>query len=86
MRGQKLPPLPSKQVEKYLCKLDKKTRERIVNAILKIPEGDIRPYKSRKGCFRLQVGAYRVLFHWIGDGQIFLLLIDSRGQIYKRGV
>jgi mRNA interferase RelE/StbE len=83
---QKLPPIPSKQVEKYLNKLNDKTRERVKKAICEIPKGDIVPYEGNKEYLRLRVGKFRILFKWISDEQINVALIDSRGQIYKRGV
>ncbi|MCL2619693.1 MAG: hypothetical protein FWD97_02000 [Defluviitaleaceae bacterium] len=43
MKKQELPPIPSKQAEKYLQKLDKNTKIRIRDGILGIPEGDIKP-------------------------------------------
>jgi len=48
-----------------------------------IPEGDILPYKSKKGYFRLRVGDYRIIFTWISDKQISIASIDPRGGAYK---
>ena len=86
MRVQKLPPEYSKQAGKYLESLDKKTQQRLKDGIEKIPAGDIIPYKARAGYFRLRIGDYRILFNWLSDEQIFVALIDSRGQAYKKGV
>ena len=85
MRVQGQPPEYSKQADKYLHGLDKKTEQRIKNAIEKIPEGNIVPYKSVQGYFRLRVGGYRILFKWLSLDQILVAVIDSRGQIYKKG-
>ena len=86
MRIQSKPPIPSRQVVKFLNGLDAKTQQRLKNGIEKIPQGDIVPYTGNKEYFRLRIGKYRILFKWIDDSQIFVTLIDSRGQIYKRGV
>ena len=86
LRKQKLPPIPSKQVEKYLNKLDVKARERLKIAISKIPNGDIEPYKGKENYYRLRVGDYRILFEWLSDEQILIALIQSRGEVYKKGV
>ena len=86
MRIQTKPPIPSKQVVKFLNSLDAKTQQRLKDGIEKIPQGDIIPYAGNKEYLRLRIGKYRILFKWISDNQIFVTLIDSRGQIYKRGV
>ena len=86
MKAQTLPPEYSKQADKFLHGLDKKTEQRIKDGIEKIPSGDIIPYRAKAGYFRLRIGGYRILFNWISDEQIFVALIDSRGQVYKKGV
>jgi len=86
LKIQKLPPEYSKQADRYLNSLDKKTEQRIKVGIEKIPKGDIIPYKAREGYFRLRLGDYRILFKWLCDEQILIAVIDSRGQAYKKGV
>ena len=44
MKVQKLPPEYSKQADKYLNDLDKKTEQRIKESIEKIPADEIMPY------------------------------------------
>ena len=82
MREQKLPPEYSKQAAKYMNSSDKKTQQRLRDAIEKIPEGDIVPYKAWKDHFRLRIGGYRILFKWLSNEQILISMMDSRGQIY----
>ena len=86
MKFQKLPPEYSKQADRYLNDLNKKAEQRLRESIEKIPAGDIIPYKARAGYFRLRVGNYRILFKWLSDEQILIVVIDSRGQVYKKGV
>ena len=86
MKVQKVLPEYSKQAGKYLDGLDKKTQQRLKDGIEKVPAGDIIPYRARASYFRLRLGGYRILFKWLSHEQIFVALIDSRGQAYKKGV
>ena len=86
MREQKIPPEYSNQAKKYLNALNKKTKQRIKRGIEKIPLGDISPYKKNLGSFRLRVGGFRIVFKWLSDEQILVMLINTRGQVYKKGV
>ena len=86
MKVQKVPPEYSKQAAKFIESLDKKTQQSLKDGIEKIPDGDIIPYKARVSYFRLRIGGYRILFNWLSDEQVFIALIDSRGQAYKKGV
>ncbi len=72
----------SKQAIKFLKKQDKPTQQRIVDAISKIPHGDISKLQGRNG-FRLRIGTFRVIFN--EDGTIIdIISINNRGQVYKR--
>jgi len=86
MKEQRYPPELSKQAKKQIDIMDAKTQQRIKNGIEKIPLGDIVPLKSNAEYSRLRIGSYRILFKWINNEQIFVVLIESRGQVYKRGV
>lgn len=77
----------SKSSLKYLQKIQPKTQKTIINAINKIPTGDIKQMKgfndSRK---RLRVGKYRIIFRIDINNNIEIINvidIDSRGDIYK---
>lgn len=74
----------SKDFNKNYKKLDAKTKECVQSAIQKIPNID---YIMLKGnnippLFRIRVGKYRILFE-MNDTTIYILKIDSRGDIYK---
>ena len=71
----------SKQAVKFLSKLDLQTKNRIVDAIHCIPNGDIKKLKGRTG-YRLRVGSYRIIFDKSGN-IILIEKIDNRGQVYK---
>ena len=71
----------SKQAVKFLSKQNIFVRERIMNAVKRIPNGDIKKLHGRNG-YRLRVGKYRVIFD--NDGRIiFIEKIDTRGDVYK---
>jgi len=78
-------PVYSKQAQKYLEILNKKSQQRLKKGIEIIPEGDIAPYKNHEGYFRLRIGNFRVIFKWLGDEQILISTINVRGQVYKGG-
>lgn len=71
----------SKQAIKFLSKQDKPTRIRIVEAIRKLPQGDVKKLQGHEG-YRLRVGDYRIIFDKNGD-ILYIEKIDGRGQIYK---
>jgi len=78
-------PKYSKQAEKFLAKVDKNTAVRLVTAINKLPDGNVKKLRGFKNLYRLRVGDYRVKFTRDGN-DILVEEIDSRGGIYKMGV
>jgi len=75
----------SKTAVNYLQKLDTKTKQRVFEAVNRLPaKGDIQRMKGRKlqNIFRLRVGSYRVMFV-IEEEVIKVLEISPRGQAYK---
>jgi len=76
----------SKKADKVLKALDKKTEDRIREAVRKIPEGDIKPLEGYSdGRLRLRIGKYRAVFYYIDaeKNMLFVLAVGSRGDIYK---
>ncbi|MCI9101510.1 MAG: type II toxin-antitoxin system RelE/ParE family toxin [Lachnospiraceae bacterium] len=71
----------SKQSAKFLSKQDKITQKRIIEAINKLPNGDVRKLQGRSG-YRLRVGNFRVIFDREGN-ILHIEEIDNRGQVYK---
>ena len=87
MFTQQNPPKYSKQAEKFLKKQSQKTALRIINAINKLPEGDVKKLRGFKNLYRLKVGDYRVKFTYDkDDNRIVVEEVDTRGGIYKMGV
>lgn len=77
-----------KLAKKFIVKLPKSEKERVLRAIYQLPEGeDIRPLKGKKnkGLFRLRVGDYRIIYT-VDNGILTVCVIDAgnRGEIYKR--
>ena len=81
----------SKDSLKFLSKLDKKSVERIRNAIDGLtchpPLGDIRPLQGyADGTKRLRVGSWRIIYRIENEAAIeilFVIDIGNRGDIYK---
>ena len=74
-----------KAAEKFIVKLPRPDKERVLKAISRLPEqGDIKQLKGQKsrGMFRLRVGDYRIIYT-VDDGQLVVCIVDAgnRGQI-----
>lgn len=77
-----------KMAEKFIVKLPKTEKERILKAIYRLPEGnDIKELKGKKnkGVYRLRLGSYRVIYT-VDNGRLIVCVIDAgnRGDVYKR--
>ncbi len=73
-----------KKAEKFIKKQDKVQRQRIYEAIQKLPNGDVKKLQSNIDTYRLRVGAYRIIFHYV-ENEIIIDVTDAdnRGDIYK---
>lgn len=72
----------SKQALKFLNKLDKISKSRIIKAIEELPLGDVKKLKGYS-YYRLRVGDFRVIFD--RDFNILSVIkIDNRGEVYKK--
>ena len=71
-----------KIARKYLERLPKEHQQRISDAILNLPKGDVLPLGGKPGGFRLRVGKWRVLYQ-LTDDKITIRNIGTRGDIYK---
>ena len=78
-----------KSARKYLDTQSLSARLRIMNAVDKLPEGDVIKLQGREG-YRLTVGGYRVLFRYTGETDdegneiIDITYIGPRGDVYKK--
>jgi mRNA interferase RelE/StbE len=81
----------TKQAFKTLSGYDKPTRRLIQEKILGLtetpPKGDIKLLKDSKTEMRLRVGKYRVVYEYLSENKIRILMInkiDTRGDVYKK--
>ena len=77
--------LIKKRAKKFIDKLPKSEKNRIVYAIKKIPEGDIKQLKGHSELMRIRVGDYRIIYT-IDNNELIIIVIDAgnRGDIYKK--
>ena len=81
----------SKSALKFLAKLDKKSVDRIRDAIngltQKPPVGDIKPLQGvEDNRNRLRVGSWRIIYKYGIENQLeilYIIDIGNRGDIYK---
>jgi len=71
-----------KQALKSIERLDKATKQRIHQAIYKLPEGDIKRLKGYSLLYRLRVGDWRIIFQ-ADANEIIIENILPRGSSYK---
>jgi mRNA interferase RelE/StbE len=76
-------PQYSRNAEKYLDSQTTSTRKRIMDAVDKLPDGDVIKLQGREG-YRLTVGGFRVLSDYLEDNIIDVIAIGPRGDIYKK--
>jgi len=73
-----------KRAQKFIKAQPRNQQERLLRAIYKLPEGDIKPLSGHQGVFRLRVGDYRVIYELDHDVLLITVVnIGNRGQIYK---
>jgi len=71
-------------VQRSLRRLDRNQRERLGEAIARLPEGDVRRLIGMEGKLRLRVGDWRVIFSQDhARHSIIVLKVTSRGTAYK---
>jgi len=75
-----------KRARKFIEKLPKPEKERILKSIAILPNGmDIKAMKGHSDYFRLRVGEYRIIYTQ-NDQELIICVVDAgnRGQIYNR--
>lgn len=76
----------SKAAAKTIGSLDRKTKQRIKEAIEKIPNGDVKPLQGSSALYRLRVGNWRIVFSYPDDDVLLIERIAPRGDVYKGGL
>jgi mRNA interferase RelE/StbE len=79
-----------KEALKNIKKLDKTTRNRIldhINILAENPKNkelDIKKMQSTQNQFRLRVGSYRIVYSLVDEELIIIIVrVGSRGDVYK---
>ena len=75
-----------KPAKKFIDKLHKNEKIRIIKAIEKLPDGvDIKKLKGHDNVYRLRIGDYRILYT-VDNGEYTVIVINAgnRGQIYQQ--
>ncbi|MGH7763654.1 MAG: type II toxin-antitoxin system RelE family toxin [Candidatus Dormibacteraceae bacterium] len=71
-------------VFKSLRRLSRGERERILEAIMRLPAGDVLRLQGTEQMWRLRVGDWRVRFHRDDSAHLIAVLaVASRGSAYK---
>lgn len=74
----------NKQSKKFIDKQPENQKNRIYEAIYKLPNGDIKKMKGFKLLYRLRVGDYRIIFKWVQNEIIIEVTdVNTRGDVYK---
>ena len=75
-----------KPAKKFIDKLPKNEKLRVIKAIERLPEGeDIKKLKGHDNIYHLRVGDYRILYT-VDNGEFVVIVINAgnRGQIYNQ--
>ena len=76
----------SKAAVKAIAAMDRKTKQRIKEAIEGIPQGDIKPLRGSSTLYRLRVGGLRIVFSYPDNNTVLIERIAPRGDVYKGGL
>lgn len=75
-----------KKAKKFIDRLPKSEKKRIVRAIEMLPDGeDIKKLKGHENLLRLRVGEYRIIYT-VDNGELVVMVLDAgnRGGIYNK--
>ena len=75
-----------KKAKKFIDKLTKNEKIRVVKAIEMLPNGeDIKKLNGHSDLLRLRVGDYRIIYT-VDNGELVVIVIDAgnRGEIYNK--
>ncbi|MCL2740341.1 MAG: type II toxin-antitoxin system RelE/ParE family toxin [Oscillospiraceae bacterium] len=68
---------------KHIKQLDRTTKERVLEAVLKLPQGDVIKLKGFENRYRLRIGNFRVIYNKY-ENEIVIADCLPRGEAYKR--
>ena len=74
-----------KTARKFIEKQTPQKQKHILQAIMNLPQGDIKPLRGHNGIFRLRVNDVRIIYS-IDNETITITVINAgnRGQIYNK--
>ena len=72
----------TKTAIKDIKKLDKPTRDRLLEGINKLPLGDVKRLQGYINYYRLRIGNFRVIYSF-ENGTIIIMAVLPRGEVYK---
>lgn len=84
--GQHMDITYSKAAVKAITAMDKRTKQRVKEAIEGIPGGDIKPLRGSNALYRLRVGGLRIVFSYPNSKTVLVERIAPRGDVYKGGL
>ena len=69
---------------KFISKQPPQAKSRIMQAICKLPEGDVIKMSGKFNMYRLRVGSYRIVYE-IDNNALIIKVIEAgnRGDVYK---
>lgn len=76
----------AKAAVKVISGLDRPTKQRIRNAVERLPKGDVKPLSGSVRLYRLRVGDWRIVFSYPDGNTVLIEKIAPRGEAYKGGL
>ena len=76
----------AKAAVKVINGMDRPTKQRIRNAVERLPKGDVKPLSGSVRLYRLRVGDWRIVFSYPDGNTVLSEKIAPRGEIYKGGL
>ena len=69
---------------KFIIKQPPKEKDRLMQAIHSLPDGDIIKMSGKYNLYRLRVGAYRIVYS-VEEDKLIIRIIEAgnRGDVYK---
>ena len=71
---------------KVISSLDRPTKQRIRNAVERLPKGDVKPLSGSVRLYRLRVGNWRIVFSYPDGNTVLIEKVAPRGEVYKGGL
>ncbi|MCI8438038.1 MAG: type II toxin-antitoxin system RelE/ParE family toxin [Oscillospiraceae bacterium] len=76
----------AKAAVKVINGMDRPTKQRIRNAVERLPKGDVKPLSGSVRLYRLRVGDWRIVFSYPDGNTVVIEKIAPRGEVYKGGL